>query len=159
MTQISDAWFYRLKAAQRDLIKQCGGIERSADISSFGKSTVGRWNSATDAELMPMTAVLLLEAECGTPLVTTVMAELNGRRLADPDDLGQGTGNILSRYAEAVRQSGELMAVGAQAFADGKVTPAEATQLDRVASDVERSIAEFRRILAGARSEGLRVVD
>lgn len=158
MTQISDAWFYRLKAAQRDLIKQCGGIERSADISSFGKSTVGRWNNSTDSELMPMTAVLLLEAECGTPLVTTVMAELNGRRLADPDEFGKGTGNILARYAEAVRQSGELMAVGAQAFADGKVTPAEATQLDRVASDVERSISEFRKLLAEARVDGLRVV-
>ncbi|MCI0999185.1 hypothetical protein HWD97_03725 [Ochrobactrum sp. C6C9] len=158
MTQISDAWFYRLKAAQRDLIKQCGGIERSADISSFGKSTVGRWNNGTDSELMPMTAVLLLEAECGTPLVTTVMAELNGRRLADPDEFGKGTGNILARYAEAVRQSGELMAVGAQAFADGKVTPAEATQLDRVASDVERSISEFRKLLAEARVDGLRVV-
>jgi len=159
MAQISDAWFYRLKAAQRDLIKQCGGIERSADISSFGKSTVGRWNNATDAELMPMTAVLLLEAECGTPLVTSVMADLNGRRLADPDEFGQGVGNILSRYAETVRHAGELMATGAQAFADNKVTPAEATQLDRVAADVERSLSEFRRLLAGARSEGLRVVD
>lgn len=159
MAQISDAWFYRLKAAQRDLIKQCGGIERAADISSFGKSTVGRWNNATDAELMPMTAVLLLEAECGTPLVTSVMADLNGRRLADPDEFGQGVGNILSRYAETVRHAGELMATGAQAFADNNVTPAEATQLDRVAADVERSLSEFRRLLAGARSEGLRVVE
>lgn len=158
MSTISDAWFYRLKSAQRDLIKQCGGIERSADISSFGKSTVGRWNNGGDPELMPVTAVLLLEAECGTPLVTTVMAELNGRRLADPDEFGRGTGNILARYAEAVRQSGELMAVGAQAFADGKVTPAEATQLDRVASDVERALSEFRQLLAGARADGLRVV-
>ncbi len=159
MAQISDAWFYRLKAAQRDLIKQCGGIERAADISSFGKSTVGRWNNATDPELMPMPAILLLEAECGTPLVTSVMAELNGRRLNDPDHEAGTTGNILSRYAEAVRQAGELMATGAQAFADGKVTPTEATQLDRVASDVERALSEFRKILAGARGgDGLRLV-
>lgn len=160
MADISDAWFYRLKAAQRDLIKQCGGIERAGDIISFGKSTVGRWNNAADPELMPIPAVLLLEAECGTPLVTVVMAELNGRRLQDPDDLGKTTGNILSRYAETVRQSGELMSAGAQAFADGKITPAEATQLDRVAADVERSLSEFRKILAGAQADGgLRLVN
>ena len=51
------------------------------------------------------------------------------------------------------------MTAGEQAFADNKVTPAEATQLDRVAADVERSLSEFRRLLAGARSEGLRVVE
>jgi len=160
VADISDAWFYRLKAAQRDLIKQCGGIERAGDITSFGKSTVGRWNNAADPELMPIPAVLLLEAECGIPHVTGIMADLNGRRLQDPDELGKTTGNILSRYAETVRQSGELMSAGAQAFADGKITPAEATQLDRVAADVERSLSEFRKILAGARADGsLRLVN
>ncbi len=160
MAEISDAWFYRLKAAQRDLIKLCGGIERAGDITSFGKSTVGRWNNSTDSELMPLSAVLLLEAECGTPLVTGVMADLNGRRLQDPDDLGKSTGSILSRYAEAVRKSGEMMAAGAQVFADGKITPAEATQLDRVTADAEHTLSEFRKILAGARADGgLRVVN
>lgn len=160
MKTISDAWFYRIKAAQRDLIRQCGGIERAADITSFGKSTVGRWNNSTDAELMPLPAVLLLEAECGTPHVTSAMAELNNRRLRDPDEFGKTTGSILTRYADAVRQSGELMATGAMSFADGKVSPAEAAQLDRVASDVEAALAEFRKVLAGARGgDGLRLVN
>src|SRR6185312_16646205 len=72
MAAISDAWFYRLKAAQRDLIKMVGGIERAAEITSISKSHVGRWNNATDPDLMPINAALLLEAECGVPLITSV---------------------------------------------------------------------------------------
>ncbi|PRD42471.1 hypothetical protein C5748_16240 [Phyllobacterium phragmitis] len=152
MTQISDAWFYRLKAAQRDLIKLAGQIERVAEITSISKSQVGRWNNTQDTDLIPLNAVLLLEAECGVPIVTAVMAELNGRRLADPDEAQKSTGTILARYAETVRQAGELMSAGAKAFADGKLTPAEAQQMDRVANDVERSLSDLRKLLAAARS-------
>lgn len=158
MSVISDAWFYRLKAAQRDLIKMVGGIERAAEITSISKSHVGRWNNATDTDLMPMPAVLLLEAECGVPLLTTVMAELNGRRLADPDVDGGSSGSVLSRHAEAMRQAAELMATGAAAFADGKLTPAEAQDMDRAASTMERGIAELRKALAGARANGFTII-
>lgn len=158
MAAISDAWFYRLKAAQRDLIKMVGGIERAAEITSISKSHVGRWNNATDPDLMPINAALLLEAECGVPLITSVMAELNGRRLADPDAAQGNSGCVLSRHAEAVRQAAELMATGAAAFADGKLTPTEAQDMDRAASTMERGLAELRKALAGARGGGFTIV-
>lgn len=159
MAQLSDAWFYRLKAAQRDLIKRAGGIERASEITSISKSHVGRWNNAGDTDLMPPSAVLLLEAECGLPLFTQVMAELNGRRLTDPDGENAATGNAMVRHAEAIRHAGDLMATGAQAFADGRLTPAEAQQVDAAASQLERSISDLRKALAGARSGGFSVVE
>jgi hypothetical protein len=116
MSSISDAWFYRLKAAQKDLIERCGGIERAAGKSSSSKSQVGRWNNPGDPDIMVMSAVLLLEADCGVPFVTTAMAELNGRRLADPDNFAAATGSILARHADACRQAADLMASGAAAF-------------------------------------------
>lgn len=99
----TDAWFHRMKSAQRDLIKLAGGIERAAEITSFAKSSVGRWNNAGDAELMPPQAVYALEAECGVPVFTAAMAALHGRRLSDPDEHARKAGDVLQRYAEAAR--------------------------------------------------------
>ncbi|CAI2936129.1 hypothetical protein [Aminobacter niigataensis] len=155
----ADLRFYRIKAAQRDLIAMAGGVERAADVTSFSKSVVGRWNHAADHDLMPISAVLALEAECGVPLVTSAMADLNGRRLADPDAMQVATGNILARHAETCRHAAELMATGAASFADGKVTPSEAAEMDRAASRMEHGLAELRKTLAGARAGGLSIVE
>ena len=148
MSAISTAWQHRIKSAQRDLIARCGGIERSAEITSFGKSNVGRWNSPTDPDLMPLNAVLALEADAGVALVTSVMAGLNGRRLLEPDSEGAGPGVVFSRHAEAVRAAGDLMAAGAQAFADGVLTPAEMSILDKAAGQVESALCELRKAIA-----------
>ena len=45
------------------------------------------------------------------------------------------------------------------AFADGRVTPTEATQIDRAAGELERSLSAYRKALAGIRADGgLKVV-
>ncbi|KQU77732.1 hypothetical protein ASD12_18200 [Mesorhizobium sp. Root102] len=152
------AWFYRLKAAQRDLIARAGGIERSADLSSMSKSQMGRFNNAGDPDLMPLPAVLLLEAECAAPLVTAVMAELNGRRLADAEIGDAANASIMASHAEVVVQAGELMAKGAIAFADGRLTPSEAAGIDRSAASLESAVSDLRRAAATARANGLSVV-
>ena len=152
------AWFYRLKAAQRDLIKRVGGIERAAELASISKSQMGRFNNDGDPELMPIPAVLMLQRECGVPLVTTAMAELEGRRLADPEMGDAANACIMASHAEVVVQAGELMAAGAMAFADGRLTPSEAAGMDRAASALERAVAEFRKAAASARAGDFAVV-
>ncbi|MCF6112343.1 phage regulatory CII family protein [Mesorhizobium muleiense] len=154
MAEISSQWFYRLKAAQRDLIERCGTIERAAAIASLSKSQMGRFNNAGDPELMPLSAVLLLEAECGTPLVTSVMAELNGRRLADADAPGAANATMMAAHADVVVQFGELIAAAAMAFADGRLTPAELAGIDRGAAKLETALAELRKSAAAARGSG-----
>lgn len=144
MALANEAWFLRIKSAQRDLIKYCGGIERVSEITSISKSHVGRWNNTTDTDLMSLNAVYMLEHECGVPVVTTAMAALNGRRLADPDHDVRAAGNLLAAHSDVMRNTSELMNVSAQAFADGRVTHAEATQMDRVSSNLERSVTELR---------------
>lgn len=144
----------RIKSAQQQLIAACGGLDDSAEISHFGRSTVGRWSDLGDPTLMPLAAVIVLEAASGQPLVTQALAEVSGRRLADPDASAVSQAGVMSRHAEAIVQAGELMAAGAQAFSDGRVTPAEATSIDRAAAQLERSLAEYRKALAGIRAEG-----
>ena len=155
---LKNAWFYRIKAAQRDLINLSGGIERVAEITSISKSHVGRWNNAQDTDLMPINAVLMLEENCGVALITSVMAELNGRRLSDETEQGQRNADVLSAYAETVRHAGEVMSAGALALADGTVTPAEALNVDRAVSVLERGLSDLRRTLAHVRAGDLKVV-
>jgi len=158
MSPISTAWQYRIKSAQRDLISRCGGIERAAEITSFGKSNVGRWNNSTDPDLMPLNAVLALEADAGVATVTAVMAGLNGRRLAEPDCAGSGPDAVFVSHAETVRAAGDLMVAGAVAFADGKLTPAEMAQLDRAAGQVEFALSELRKAIGHGKAHGAQVV-
>lgn len=149
---LPSAWFYRLKAAQRDLIKRCGGIERAAEIASVSKTHMGRFNNDGDTDLMPLPVVLMLQADCGLPLVTAAMAELQGRRLSDPDAGAEGNADVQMRHAEAIVLAGELVSAGALAFADGKLTSTEAVSIDRPASRLEVAIGELRKALAAARA-------
>lgn len=156
---MTTARILRLKSAQNQIVAACGGIDDVTEIISIGRSTVGRWNDLGDPTLMPLTAVLALEAHCGQPIITAALAELNGRRLADPDAETINQAGIMSRHAEAIIQAGELMSIGAAAFADGKVTPNEAVAMDRAAATMERGLGEYRKALAGIRADGgLKVV-
>lgn len=159
----SDAWFHRVKAAQRDLIKLAGGIDRAAEISSVSPSHIGRMNNPRDTDLMPLSVVYALESECGVPVVTQAMAELSGRRLSDPDAEYKANVNVLTSYSELMQKAAALMAAGATAMADGIVTPTEAHSMDREAASIERGLSNFRQALAvikatGATKAGLRVV-
>lgn len=153
---ISDAWFHRVKAATRDLVKACGGIVRAGEIAHASKSEVGRWQHAGDPDVIPLSAVLALEAECALPLVTSAMADLHGQRLVGDEPASVAA--IASHHADALRSFADLVSEGAAALADGRITPAEATTLDRIAGDVERAMGPLRRALAAAQAGPLRSV-
>lgn len=156
----------RIKAGQQQLIAQAGGIDGAvANLAgpdgspTVGRSTIGRWNNPDDPTLMSLDALIRLEAATGSSALTAALAELNGRRLADREAEASRQTNVMNRHADMIMQASELMAVGAAAFADGKVTANEAGDMDRAASHLERAICEYRKALAGIRADGgLRVV-
>ncbi|WP_274426775.1 phage regulatory CII family protein [Chelativorans sp. YIM 93263] len=150
----ANARLYRIKAAQRDLIAAAGGIERVAEIVGYGKSTVGRWNHGDSPDLMPLDAVWMLEAETSSPLVTSALAELSGRRLTDLQRENETAADIMRGYADLCTKAGELMATMANALADGRVTPAEATAYDRRLAELSDLIAACRKQAASVRGEG-----
>ena len=152
---MSSARLNRIKAAQNQLIALCGGIDGALDAyDKAGRSTIGRWNDLGDPTLMPLVAVIALEAHCGQPVVTAALAEISGRRLADPDIGRQAQANVLSHHADAIVHAGQLMAAGAQAFADGRITPNEATTIDRAAGALEQALGDNRKALATVRAAG-----
>lgn len=160
---VSDAWMFRVKAAQRDLIEACGGIRRVETRFNYGKSTVGRWNDGNDPTLMPVTAIVALENDCGIPYVTGALAEVNGRRLTDPDEDKVSDVCVMTTHAELLRHTAELANGMAIAIGDSRVTPAEAHAIDRIAASMQNAMNDMRAALAaikakGGASAGLRVV-
>lgn len=151
---INEAWFHRIKAATRDLVKACGGIERAAEISLVGKSTVGRWQHAGEEDIIPLPAVLALEADCDRPFVTRVMADLNGRGLTDPQAAAEAAQCLNRRLNALMRHFGGLTTEVASAKADGVVSPTEAEMVDRAAAALEREIGDMRRDLAAKKAGG-----
>lgn len=151
---VTDAWFHRVKAAQRDLIKLAGGIDRAAELTSVSKSHIGRMNNPTDGDLMPVSVIVALEADTGHPLVTAVLAETNGRRLTDPDAERAADVSVLSAHAELMRQAAELANGMAVAIADGRVTPSEAQTVDRVCAGLQIATSELRATLAAIKAKG-----
>ncbi|WP_309086433.1 phage regulatory CII family protein [Chelativorans sp.] len=151
----ANANHFRIKAAQRDLIAAAGGIERAAEIASYGKSTVGRWFNADSPEIMPVDAALRLEEETGRYDFLTALAAVRGRKLADGEGKGAETGDIMARFSDVMRQVGELSQSAAVAFADGKITPTEATaMIDKPASLLIEAANELRRAAATVRGAG-----
>lgn len=156
---ISDAWFHRVKSATRDLVQACGGVVRAGEISHNSKSEVSRWQTATDEAIIPLACVLVLEADCGLPLVTTVMADLGGRRLEGPSEEAGNASAMLGQCTDTMRAASELLGSAAAAFADGMITGAELEILDRNAGALERVVAGLRLGIAEAKGgPTLRVV-
>lgn len=151
---MTNAWFYQLKAANRMLIKKNGGIEAAASLTSLSKSQIGRCNNDTDNELLPIPAVLRLEAECGDPAVTRVMAVLHGCKLSDPQEAVQDGACLLRGSLAIGVKASEYQRNAAVAYSDLKVTRAEATQGMRDLQDlINQSTEQMRRyasILAGS---------
>lgn len=155
---ISDAWFFRIKAATRDLVSLCGGVVRAGEIGHCSKTEISRYQVATDESIIPIPVALALEAHCEMPLVTTVLADLHGRRLSKGDDEAASAASVFARHAATVQAAAEMIAAGAAAQADGKLTPAELELLDRAVSTLEKTIAPYRQDIAALRGVGLRVV-
>ncbi|MBP1873522.1 hypothetical protein J2Z19_003237 [Ensifer adhaerens] len=151
---VSEAWMFRVKAAQRDLIEACGGIRRVERRFNYGKSTVGRWNDASDPTLMPLGAIVALETDCGIPYVTGALAEASGRRLTDPDEDRVADVCVMTTHAELLRHTAELANGMAIAISDSRVTPTEAQTIDRIAASMQNAMNDMRAALAAIKAKG-----
>ena len=127
---------------------------RAGEVAHVSKSEVSRWQSASDPDVITLPAVLALEADCGLALVTTVMAEMNGRRVEDVGSDARRLACVVGQNAEVMRQSAELLAGMANALADGQVTPAEAQTCDRLAGDLLEALSRLRQGFATIRASG-----
>lgn len=151
---ISDAWFFRVKAATRDLITRCGGVVRAGELAMVSKTEISRWQSVGEEGIISITAALALEAECGAPLITAVMADLQGRRLSDEVADTAAASCLFRDHADLMRRSAEVQASMSEALADGTVTAAEAERVDRDLRTLDATVDKMRGSLAQVRAGG-----
>jgi hypothetical protein len=160
---IPDQWVFRIAAATRDLVKACGGLERAAFIAKISTSQLSRCQQADVAcNILGIDRAMALEADCGLPLVTSVMADFIGRQVSEPPPAGSSSSSdtVFESHAETVLATAKVIYEGEKARADGQLSPAEAEVLDRAYADLIVSASNARNHFASIKAGGaqLRVV-
>lgn len=146
-----DAWFFRMKAAQRDLIKACGGIERSAEIAEQSIAQIGRCNNAETDDLLSARAKAKLEADCGYPWVTRVELQALGFEVHQTAVVNSDrAGDVHGTTSRVVAEASDVMRAYSDALADGKITPADIAILQKELGELAHAVEEAR--MAGAAS-------
>ena len=138
---IKQAWFPALKGANRDLIRECGGIARVAEFLDVSIGLVGAWNSWDACDLMPSYYVMALESERGKPVVSASMAAWTGARLGLVE-IAPGAG-VAVEVAAVTQEFSELLSLHAAAAADGRYSLSELRQLRAQAQDLIRQAKSF----------------
>lgn len=151
---ISDHDLQRIKAATRDLVRDCGGIDRAAAIALLSRSEISRCQAPTAPCIISLPAALALEAECGVPYVTEMMAAIHGRTLSGPDGEGPSASNTdpLNEFGRSIEQFGRWVSAWGESHSDGVVTPSEAERVDRLVGELFGMLHHLRDYLASKKA-------
>lgn len=133
-----------LKRGTRLLSKACGGDEASGEVVSRSGETVRRWGDTNCPETAPIWAIALLEAECGKPIVTRMLAEMSGHALKAVS--GEPAGACLaSAHAEVMLAAAALTQTVVEAKRDGVITPNENAAIARDGVKVQSAVGNLLR--------------
>lgn len=117
----------------RDLIEAVGGLEPSAEITGLSTSQLGRYQSPTERDSMPLRVIEELEAvthsEIGHPIVTRYLARRAGYSLLRRPDVPACRSAILDLLARQAKEQGECDPEMLHALADGQIDAEEAERL------------------------------
>lgn len=144
-------WFYRIKGATSDLRRVLAGTERAAEIAGVSKSVMWRWCSVTDPDLITLSAVGKIEAECGIPFVTEALAERAGFRLVRIDDATR-EGSLMGSHAALLSEFADLTQRLAAAFDDETITQTDAALIDKACGPVSEALNRMRGNVASIRA-------
>jgi hypothetical protein len=152
----ADTAYLRIKAAFRQLVKQAGGQESAASITRVsGHQTIGRYCRPQDAQHAPLDVVADLERDTGDAIVTRALADLAGFILV-PKPLGEGAPSHISvtELGTIAKETGEVITNLGMALADGKITPAEATQVRGEIREAMEALARIDHALGAIENDG-----
>ncbi len=156
-------WQQRLKAASRDLVGACHGIEAAGDIVGKGKSAVGRWVNINDEDYsMPIEAASAMERVTrgtpGWPQVTSELCRLAGGVFVPLPDAAAGDGELRAGVMQLSSELGDVARELDSALRDERITVREETAIHRQIDDLIAKAAELKRAvtLAVDRDGGVR---
>lgn len=149
------AWRLRIIAATRDLITECGGAERSAELLGVHPGSVYRYQQ--DKDLIPLLSAMVLEADCGRPYVTKVMAEYSGHALAKADEEPPRQVDVLAKHSHVLREVADVCQAVAVSMEDGTFSATDAEMTDREAAELARVVDRFRAGLSSIKAGGANI--
>lgn len=128
-SQFDAATYLGLKAAFRDLVALCGGVNRACGLTLGCQSKMSEAMSPAHMERMPtLRQIADLEAECGVPVVTRFLATLAGFTLSPT--VAKATNKTMHGHlSQIIRDSSDFTASLAVALSDGKLDPRERASL------------------------------
>lgn len=152
-----DEWFFRIKTATRALVRMIGTHEAAGLIAGVSKTQMHRWAHAADPDMITLPAAMKLEAECGMPCVTEVMAAQLGNHLvrtdgsSPPSCLVSAFGKLSDEFADVAGRVGEAIEDGSVSPNDHAAICDELNQLIQRANQMQgtsgrlRAVDELRR--------------
>lgn len=138
-----DEWDYRVKLAFQVLVKAIGTNEAAAAICGVTSTTIHRYGdiSPGNDHLPPLRMVMALEGACGSPIVTTVMADKTSHRLI-PSVSNYQADCILAAQGRILKIVGKSTVTVGEAAEDREYTPNE---LKRIQADWAEIVAEVNQ--------------
>lgn len=131
-----------LKRGTRLLAKACGGNEAAGSVVSRSGETVRRWGDPEFPDTIPLYAAMLLEAECGKPILTRLLAELSGHALKPVE--GEPAGACIdTAHADMLQGVTDLTREVIAAKRDGIITPNENSVIVRAGMQAQDAIGKL----------------
>lgn len=147
---MKDATFYRLKAGADDLVTRCGGQKRSGAILGVSQQQMSKICSRDDGNMLSIRAKLMLEQDCGVPLLTSAEADLLGYRLEPvaPLAMRSNDGTPFTAHSQVMVEVADLARTFARAVEDGVYSGVDALHCGKAISDLKHAIEAFERVNA-----------
>lgn len=152
MRVISDRQAMQLKAATRRAIDMAGGSDSFEHVTRVRQGQLSKYGLAGEehaATFAPIDVALEADIEAGTPIITEMMAKLQGYRLvrekADEPETGLTHRDISVLNAEL----GDVSRLALEALEDGKVDARERRDLLSELADLKRQLAIVEGKLGG----------
>jgi len=126
----------------RMLIAACGTLAEAAGACRVSVPQLSDYQSATGESFMPADVIADLEAYCG--------ARIYSRALFETCPQQQVARDLVQEACDAAEGASDLQRQIRLAAADGVITPAERSRLERKHAEVTREMAELGDVLARA---------
>lgn len=152
MRVISERDLKKLKAATRFSVDGAGGSEEFQKATRVRQGQLSKYGLAGDEHMetfMPIDVAVEADLEAGSPIITEMMAKLQGYRLvrdeAEAPEAGLTHRDISALNAEV----GDVSRLAIEALDDGKVDAREKRDLMRELADLKAQIAVIEGKLGG----------
>ena len=139
----SESEYMALKTAFRRLTKAVGGQESAASVTRVDFQRIGRYARPNEPSFAPIDVVADLEADLGNPMITRVLADMQGYILIAKPPV-EGERRWIEHLGALGKEAGEAIARLSEAFADGGTITAE----DVRKLELPREISETMEVLA-----------